>query len=98
MKRETYDFNLDGRGRVGGDVHAQPVVEGLVVRAVMREDKRDVDGARLGLEGKVEGLARAGALVFYAVGARGLLEQEAVCAGGVGFLRTSRSDWDGCAG
>ena len=84
----TYNFNLHGRGRVRAYVHAQTVVVRLVVGAVVREDEGDVDGAVVRLEGKVEGLAGAGALVFYAVRARGLLEEEAVCARGIGFLRT----------
>ena len=39
----------------------------LVAGAVVREDEGDVDGMAVGLEGEVEGLSRAGALVFYSM-------------------------------
>ena len=57
-----------------------------MVRAVVGEHERDVDGAVVGLERKVEGLACARALVFYSVRAGGLLEEEAVRARWIRFL------------
>ena len=56
------------------------MVVGLIVRTIMREDEGDVDGLVFGLEDVVVQRVRAGALVFYAVGAARLLEQEAFCA------------------
>lgn len=51
--------------------------------AVVREDEGDIDGVVVGLESEIVGDMLAGASVLYAMGAAGLLEEEAVCAGGV---------------
>ena len=64
--------------------------------AVVREDEGDIDGVVVGLECEIVRDMLAGASVLYAMGAAGLLEEEAVCAGGVRALWTEHQRWDQC--
>ena len=63
----TYHLDFDWGVGVCAGVHGQPVVVGLIMCTVVREDEVYVDGLFVCFEGEIVDGALAGTLVFYAM-------------------------------
>lgn len=80
---DTHDFDFDSIGTIIPDVHAESVVERLVARSEVWEDKRHVDWSAAGVDGEIVWGIRPGTSVFYSVSAFACRRfEQTVSAGG----------------